>query len=47
MEFDLNELSKEAVEDIDKALVSVQNICAKWGCSIEVYIYRDDEAAQA
>ena len=47
MEFDLNELPKEAVKDIKNALCNVQDICAKWGCSIDIYIYRDDEAAQA
>ena len=47
MEFDLNELSKEAIKDIEKALIAVQHKCAKWGCQVDVYIYRDDEAAKA
>ena len=47
MEFDLNELSKEAIKDIEKALIDVQDVCAKWGCHIDVFIYKDDEVAKA
>ena len=47
MQFNINELPKEAISDIEEVLSDVQDVCAKWGCHIDVFIYKDDEVAKA